>query len=205
MYALDLQRCVFRENSLYRLALSKTDTKKERWWTLVRWQSAKSCEITVTNFSKLGLLEKVTWFNIFVSVVSPLLENYNKVMERRFHVSGICFWDGSVVWRYSNSVTVYSGTQALASRFWIYFKEMKMIFRKIYRLPSALEPANCILAISFTIGAACLLSSVLAGLPFSLSSSCCCPSVSWFQSFSEIWSFNPNSGVSGVWFERNSF
>ena len=200
-----MQRCVFRENSLYRLALSKTDTKKERWWTLVRWQSAKSCEITVTNFSKLGLLEKVTWFNIFVSVVSPLLENYNKVMERRFHVSGICCWDGSVVWRYSNSVTVYSGTQALASRFWIYFKEMKMIFRKIYRLPSALEPANCILAISFTIGAACLLSSVLAGLPFSLSSSCCCPSVSWFQSFSEIWSFNPNSGVSGVWFERNSF
>lgn len=104
-----------------------------------------------------------------------------------------------------SSVTVYSGTQALASWFWIYFKEMKMIFRKIYRLPSALEPANCILAISFTIGAACLLSSVLAGLPFSLLSSCCCPSVSWFHSFSEIWSFNPNSGVSGVWFEGNSF
>lgn len=154
---------------------------------------------------KTGAFRKVTWFNIFVSVVSPLLENYNKVMKRRFHVSGICFWDGSVVWRYSNSVTVYSGTQALASRFWIYFKEMKTIFRKIYRLPSALEPANCILAISFTIDAACLLSSVLAGLPFSLSSSCCCPSVSWFHSFSEIWSFNPNSGVSGVWFERNSF
>ena len=53
-----------------------------------------------------------------------------------------------------------------------------MIFRKIYRLPSALESANCILAISFTIDAACLLSSVLAGLPFSLSSRCCCPSVS---------------------------
>ena len=52
-----------------------------------------------------------------MSVVSPLLENYNKVMKRRFHVSGICFWDGSVVRGYSNSVTVYSDTQALASRF----------------------------------------------------------------------------------------
>ena len=54
-------------------------------------------------------------------------------------------------------------------------------------LPNDLEPGSCIFAISFIIGVACLLSSMLAGLLFSLSSSsCCCPSESLSHSFSEI-------------------
>ena len=151
---------------------------------------------TLVQFVFVPVQNILNWYKIFCA--SPI---FNFIVQFVVNLQySFIFWSTCLPWiSFSSTVVSFHWQSSLVT----FHKPEPRVSGRVRKdsgtgnpLPAESVCGNCIFVISFTIGKAWLSSTILGLFFASLSSnSCCWPSESLFQIFSEIWSFKPDWGV----------